>query len=369
MAGAVAHHFNNQLGAVMGNLEMAIDDLQNTETARVLIAAMRGARNAVEVSRLMLTYLGQTTGAYTLLDLSNACRQILPLLQAAIPEKMTFKVDLPSSGPIVTANANQIQQVLTNLITNAREATDDYQGSVDLTVKRVSPEDIPAIHRFPVDWQSEDCAYACMEVTDTGCGIAEEDIEKLFDPFFSSKFTGRGLGLSVVLGIVKIHDGAVTVESKMGKGSTFRVFLPVPAEQTLPQSDAAARALEIEAGGTVLLVEDEEIMRNMALTMLARLGFKVFTAKDGVEAGEVFQKHLNEIRVVVSDLSMPRMDGWETLSALRRIRPDIPVVLVSGHDESQVMTDDRTELPQVFLQKPYQQAALKDALARALRKD
>ena len=133
----------------------------------------------------------------------------------------------------------------------------------------------------------------------------------------------------------------------MGKGSTFRVFLPVPAEQTLPQSDAAARALEIEAGGTVLLVEDEEIMRNMAPTMLARLGFKVFTAKDGVEAGEVFQKHLNEIRVVVSDLSMPRMDGWETLSALRQIRPDIPVVLVSGHDESQVMTDDRTELPQV----------------------
>jgi len=368
MAGAIAHHFNNQLGAVMGNLEMAIDDLpQDTETARILIAAMRGARNAVEVSRLMLTYLGQTTDKYTLLDLSNVCRQDLPLLQAAIPENVTFKVNLPSPGPIINSNANQIQQVLTNLVTNAWEATDNNQGIVDLTVKIVSPADILAINCFPVDWQSQDCVYACMEVTDTGCGIADKDIEKLFDPFFSSKFAGRGLGLSVVLGIVKVHDGAVTVESKMGQGSTFRVFLPIPAEQTIPQSDAAAQALEIEEVGTVLLVEDEEIMRNMAQTMLTRLGYKVLTAKDGVEATEVFKKHLNEIDVVVSDLSMPRMDGWETLSALRRISPDIPVVLVSGHDESKVTTDDHVELPQVFLQKPYQKAALKEALVRAMK--
>lgn len=253
MAGAIAHHFNNQLGAVIGNLEMVIEDMSlETNNFEMLTDAMQSAQKAVEVSKLMLTYLGQTTGIRAPLDLSDICRQSLPLLQAAIPKNVTFKVDLPSPGPIINSNANQIQQVLANLVTNAWEATDNNQGIVDLTVKIVSPVDILAIHRFPVDWKSQDIAYACMEVTDTGCGIAEEDIEKLFDPFFSSKFTGRGLGLSVVLGIAKIHDGAVTVESKMDQGSTFQVFLPMSAEQTLSQSDAAAQALEIEEGGTVV---------------------------------------------------------------------------------------------------------------------
>jgi signal transduction histidine kinase len=125
------------------------------------------------------------------------------------------------------ANINQMQQVMTSLITNAWEALGENRGTILLSVKTVPAVNIPATHRFPLDWQPQSSVYACLDVTDTGCGIEETDIEKLFDPFFSSKFTGRGMGLAVVLGIVRAHDGAITVESTPRKGSSFRVFLPV----------------------------------------------------------------------------------------------------------------------------------------------
>ncbi len=367
MAGAIAHHFNNQLAAVIGNLEIAIED-RPTEAQRwqILNDALQGARNAVEVSSLMLTYLGQTTGKRTLFDLSEICRQPLPLLLAAIPQNVLFTADLPTPGPIINANATHLQQTLTNLVNNAREAAGKDPATIDLTVKIVSPADIPESQRFPIDWQPKDATYACMEVKDTSGGIVDEDIEKLFDPFFSNKFSGRGLGLPVALGIVSAHEGAIAVKSEAGRGSTFRVYIPVSAEGALPQPDKSALPPAKERFGTVLLVEDQEIVRNMTETMLARMGFKVVTATDGVEAVEIFQQHLDAINIVLTDLSMPRMDGWETLSALRRIRPDIPVILLSGHDDSLVNAGDRAELPQVFLHKPFQKAALKDALARAL---
>ncbi len=369
MAGAIAHHFNNQLGGVMGNLEMAIEDLpSNSGTVKILTAAMQGAQKAAEVSSAMLMYLGQTSGLQTPLDLSETCRENLLLLKAAIPIGVDLEVDLPSPGPIINGNTNQLQQVLTNLITNAWEASGDNQKSIFLTIKTITPENISTTHLHPIDWQSQNKHYVCLEVRDAGCGIADDDIDKLFDPFFTSKFTGRGLGLAVVLGIVKGHGGAITVESEFGKGSTFRVYFPesdVAISQLLHKTPTP---LIKEGSGTILLVEDEEMMRSMAETMLTRLGFKVLIAKDGVEAVEVFEQHSNEIDVVLSDLTMPRMNGFETLAALRRIRPDIPFVMASGHDASKLFTDDHLEIPQIFLHKPYQKALLKDALARAMTK-
>lgn len=369
MAGAIAHHFNNQLGAVLGNLEMAIDDLpQNPRIVEMLNSAMEGAQKSVQISSLMLTYLGQTTGKHSPLDLSESCRLSLPFLQASVPKSILFNVDLPVPGPTISANENQLHQVLTNLVTNALEAVEENQGGIGLTVEVVSSVEIPATQRLPIGWQPQDSSYACVEIVDSGCGIREENIEKLFDPFFSSKFTGRGLGLSVVLGIVKAHGGAVTVESKEGKGSTFRVFLPISAKEVLPHPDKTVQSLTKEEYGTVLLVEDEDIVRKMAEIMLTRLGFKVLLAKDGIEAVEIFGKHLDKIDVVVSDLTMPRMNGWETLLKVRQIRPDIPIILTSGYDESVAINGTHPNLPyQVFLHKPYQKAAFKDALDRALK--
>lgn len=246
MAGAIAHHFNNQLGVVMGNLELALIGLSGDPGPRNnLMNAMKAARRSAEVSGLMLTYLGQTIGQPEPLALSEVCSRNLPLLQAVLPKDVVLETDLPSPGPIVNANANQIRQVLTNLVTNAWEAMDAVGGAVHVTVKTVSPDDIPALHRFPIGWQPQDKAHACLEVRDTGCGIAEQDIDKLFDPFFSSKFTGRGLGLPVVLGIARAHEGAITVESEPGRGSVFRVFMLLSAEEVPRRPDQAAQAPEI----------------------------------------------------------------------------------------------------------------------------
>jgi PAS domain S-box-containing protein len=357
MAGAIAHHFNNQLGAVMGNLELAMVALsRGAGPVEKLKEAMQAARRAAKVSGLMLTYLGQTRGKREPLDLFETCRRSLPLLQAAVPFEVVLETDLPSPGPTISADANQIQQVLTNLCANAWEAAGDGRGGVHLIVKVVPAADIPAALRFPLDWQPQETTYACLEVADTGCGIAGPDIEKLFDPFYSTKFAGRGMGLSAV----------ITVQSEPGHGSIFRVFFPVSAEAVPRPPEKAVDTPEAKGGGTVLLVEDMDMMRNTTKSMLEFLGFSVLEARDGVEALEVFRQRQDEIRFVLCDLTMPRMDGWETLAALRELAPGIPVILSSGHNEARVMAGDHPRLPEAFLSKPYGFKELREAIASAL---
>jgi len=365
MAGAIAHHFNNQLGVVIGNLELAMDKMpQDEEPFNTLNSAMQSAWKAARMSGMMLTYVGQKSGQHEPLDISETCLRSLPILRAVMQGNVVMETDIPSPGPIVSANENQIQQVLTNLVTNAWESVGDRKGTISLNVKTVTPEEITAVHRYPGNWQPKDNVYACLEVTDTCCGIEDKDIEKLFDPFYSTKFTGRGMGLAVVLGIVTAHGGVISVDSKPGMGSTFRVFLPVSADELPPKTDKALQPPPIEQGGTVLLVEDEEQLRNMAATMLKRLGFSVIEAKDGVEAVDVFRQHQSEIKFVLSDLTMPRMDGWETLTALRKLKPGIPVILASGYDKAHVMSGDHSELPQAFLGKPYRIKELGEVISQ-----
>ena len=368
MAGAIAHHFNNQLQVVMMNLQMAMQTLpQNAEPVENLIEAMLSARKAAKVSTLMLTYLGQTAAKYEPLDLCETCQRDLPMLRTVMPQSATLKTDLVSPGPVVNANANQIQQILTSLLTNAWEAMSETQGVIRLIVKTVQAADIPSVNRFPIDCcQAQDQPYACLEVADAGCGIADKDIEKVFDPFFSTKFTGRGLGLSVVLGIVRAHGGCVTVESQPEHGSVFRVFLPLTAKAIPQKPIQVAQGPKASGGGTVLVVDDEPCLRKAVTLVLKRSGFTVYEAQDGVEAVEVFQQHRDEIGCVLCDLTMPRMDGWETLTALRKLAPDISVILSSGYSEAQVMAGDHAELPQAFLSKPYELPALKDTIVRVM---
>ncbi|MBI5583288.1 MAG: response regulator [Deltaproteobacteria bacterium] len=368
MAGAIAHHFNNQLQAVMGNLELALDDLPPDKGPVInLKAARRAAGNAAEISKVLLTYLGKTPGEREPLDLSEICRRGLIMLRVAMPKDLILEIDAPSPGPVISANANQLQQVLINLVTNAWEATEDGRGAIHLTISTVPAAAIPAAHRFPPGWQPEDRAYACLEVADSGCGIPAQDIENIFDPFFSTKFTGRGLGLPVVLGIVRAHRGAVVVESEPGRRSTFQVFLPLSDQKVSRLPDRAPQAPELVKGGAVLLVEDEEMLCELVAIMLKRLGFTVLQAKDGLEAVELFRQHQDEILCVLCDLIMPRLDGWATLTALRQLKPGIPVILVSGYDESEVMAGDHPERPQLFLRKPFEFQELRSAISQALK--
>jgi signal transduction histidine kinase/ActR/RegA family two-component response regulator len=369
MAGAIAHHFNNQLAAVMMNLEMAMSELpRQGELFEQLSESLQSARNAAAVSTQMLTYLGQTSVHREPLDLTTVCQRHLPVIQAALPTNVVLELDLPTPGPTVVASANHMQQILTNLVTNAWEASAGGQGKIRVNVKIIFAADIPAKNRFPVGWQPQDTGYACLEVADAGCGIAPHDVEKVFDPFFSTKFTGRGLGLPVVLGIVRAQHGVITVESKPGCGSCFRIFIPVATEAVPRKSILVTQPSKPAGSGSLLVVEDEPSVRKAAALAFRRLGYTVLTAQDGVEAVAVFQTHRDEISCVLCDLSMPRMNGWETLSALRKLVPGIPVILASGYSETQVLAGEHPELPQAFLSKPYNLEKLKATLARVLGK-
>lgn len=228
MAGAIAHKFNNYLQAMMGNLEMGISDVaKNGPVPQTLYAAMESAESAAELSRLMLTYTGKTPVRYETVDLSDYCRTNLALFQAILSEQTILTTDLETPGPVIKANTAQIHQMLTHLITNAQEAMDGVKGVISLSVKIGHPSDFTSTHYYPLQWAPMDADYACLTISDGGRGIAASNIEDIFDPFYSTNFTGRGLGLPVALGIATAHNGGITVESEEGKGSIFRVFFPI----------------------------------------------------------------------------------------------------------------------------------------------
>ncbi len=370
MAGAIAHHFNNQLGVVIGNIELS----QGVPAIRAecLEDALVAARKAAAVSGLLLTYLGQSSGNHAPLDFSEACAQILPMLRAAAPGHVIVETELPMPGPTVNGNAVQLQLMVTNLVTNAWEAVGGVASTVRVTVTQVHGDDIPAGRRFPAEWQPADLTYACLSVRDQGYGIDAQDVEKLFEPFYTTKFVGRGLGLPVVLGILHAHSGGLVLDSHRGphSGSVFQVYLPLSSETVSPPSAPATldatTPTTSRTAGTVLLVEDDELLRRSASRTLTELGYHVLEAGDGAEGVDIFRQHRHRIGLVLCDLTMPHLDGWETLTALRRMAPDLPVILTSGYDEAHVMADDRADLPQAFLAKPFGIAALRSAIQRAL---
>ncbi len=228
MAGAVAHNFNNQLQALMGNLELISYALQDGNDPNELLSeAVLATRKASELSSLMLTYLGQIPGKYLRADLSAICRNHLPALQAKRADAIRLETHLPEPGPAVVVNQPQILQLLDHLFVNAQEAIGAKPGSVAMRADVVDSAAIPAANRFPLDWTPQFPAYARIQFADTGAGIPPEDVDKIFDPFYTTKFTGRGMGLCAVLGIARSHNGAVAVQSNSPRGTLFHVYLPL----------------------------------------------------------------------------------------------------------------------------------------------
>jgi len=367
MTGSIAHLFNNQLAVVIGNLELLSEDLPSGAMgSENLREAQTAAHRAAETSRLMLTFLGQSQGKPVMVDLVNACRQSLARLETDRPMGAEIRCDLPDSGPVIRVDRSHLDQIISALVTNAWESL-DRAGEVHISINTTSASDISDTHRFPLDWEPNAETYACLRVADTGCGMNDTTIGRIFDPFFTDKFTGRGLGLAVVLGIVKASEGCVTVKSEPGRGSVFQVMWPFSSENGPGTGEnKSVASATLQSGGIILLVDDQEMVRKTANAMLTRLGFEVLMAKDGEEAVGLFSELHQTIRLVLTDLTMPRLNGWETLGALRRIRSDIPVILASGYDMNSAFAENQGEQPQAFLSKPYQMNDLKRALAVAL---
>jgi PAS domain S-box-containing protein len=368
MAGAIAHHFNNQLGAAMLSLDLAAgNNSPSPIVSEALANATESVHEAAKISTLMLTFLGQTPSVQEPLDLVQTCQASLGR-RKLFSKEIQFHAVWPDSGPVIKSNASQIQQLLDILLTNACEACGGQGGVVQLAIHTAAREDFPAGHRFPIDSQPQNSAYACLEVRDDGCGIPEQNFPKLFDPFFSTKFVGRGLGLPVVLGIVRSHNGFITVESQSGRGSTFRVYFPLSEVVISPKPTLPAPKFKAGKGRTILLAEDDSGLRSVAARALKMLGFEVCAAEDGGEALELFKQHQDEIICVLCDLTMPRMDGWEVIHALRRLDPEVPVILASGYNESQALAGHHAEPPQAFLSKPYDLEELRAVVTRVLQR-
>ncbi|MBF0529831.1 MAG: PAS domain S-box protein [Deltaproteobacteria bacterium] len=371
MAGAIAHHFNNMLGVVIGNLELALGDLPHgSESHKCVAQAMKASGRAAEISRFMLTYLGQTIGKKEPLDIIKAAEEVRGFICLSIPANVHLKSEFPSQGPIIQADEVHIKQILTNLISNAVEAIGEAEGHITVAAKVVAAEDIRKSRFFPMDWKPKKRSYVCLSVGDTGPGLDVETIERIFDPFFTTRFTGRGLGLSVVLGLVRAYEGVISVASRPGRGAIFKVYFPMPEQEEPPLKENASTSFQVARGGLAFVVDHEPKGLNTVRTVFERQsGYKVITAGDGFEAVETFRAHKDEIRLVLLDFSMPGMNGWQTLAEIRTLQPGIPVILAGGYDEGQVMQEKHPERPQAFLHKPYRLSDLKKALAAAYREE
>jgi PAS domain S-box-containing protein len=366
MAGAIAHHFNNQLQGVLGNLELIREAPPGVDPAHLLSGAREAAERAAKVSRLMLSYLGQTLLEREPLCLAELCRQQAAAFRAGLPSAVTLEAELPASGAVIRGDAGQLRDLLASLLTNAQESLGEAGGHLRLGLRLCPAGELPRVHIHPIHWQPEAHEYVCLEVGDSGCGIREEDQEKIFDPFFSTKFTGRGLGLPVALGTARAHGGAIAVTSNPGQGSLFQVLLPASGEALAPRAPVVAPGPPEADGGLVLLADDDEIVRVTTGALLQLMGYGVVTAKDGVEAMELFHEHRDRVRCVITDLTMPRKDGWAVLKELRQVAPALPVILASGYDQGHVRAGLEAERPHAFLRKPFGLEDLREALGQAL---
>jgi CheY-like chemotaxis protein len=276
-------------------------------------------------------------------DLSDIVADLRDLLEVAVSRKVALCYDLAGHLSATEADPSQLRQVVMNLVTNASEA---IEGGGTITVRTRTlklDEDVegPA-GPAPRGW------YVCLEVADTGCGMAPDTLCRIFDPFFTTKFTGRGLGLAAVLGIVRGHRGAILVKSEPGRGTTFQVLLPCPEEAIAGRAAESARS-----AGTVLVIDDEEIVRSVAREALERAGFRVLTAADGTQGIRSFSERREEIALVLLDMTMPGLGGEESFQVLRSIREDVKILLSSGFSEHEAIVPFEGQGLAGFIQKPY----------------
>ena len=365
LAGGIAHDFNNLLTAILGNANLALMDLAPESSARDNLRSIEEAScRAAELCRQMLAYAGLNRFVAEPVNLSRLVQELMHLLHVSISKKALLRCVLAEDLPAIEADPAQLRQVAMNLIINASEAIGEAEGVIAIFTGTMQCEEAYLRECHPAG--SLACGrYVYLEVIDTGCGMDPEALARIFDPFYTTKFSGRGLGLASVLGIVRQHRGNLRVESVPGRGTTFRVLFPASDKAAAP-ADTDGLPAAWQGTGTILLVDDEAPVRNVATKMLERCGFSVLIASDGYEAVEQFREHSEEIACVLLDFAMPRMDGEETYRELRRLRRDVPIVLASGYSAFDVQTRFPDGGLAGFIEKPYELqklgATLRDVL-------
>jgi len=362
MAGGIAHDFNNILTTIIGNAELGLMRMkQESPGINNLRMIEQAAKQAANLAQQMLAYSGKGTFVIEHLDLNALLEEMLHLLEVSISKMATLQLNFDPDLPPVEADATQIRQIVMNLVINASEAIGDNSGVITITTG-YRDCDKRYLKNITGNEGLKEGLYVFMDIADTGCGMGKDIMAKIFDPFFTTKFTGRGLGMAAVLGIVKGHKGAIKVTSEPGKGTSFRILLPASG------SSAEAANLDDDTfdwrgEGTVLLVDDEKRIRDITREMLREFGFTTITAADGRDAIEKFRENPDVVFVIL-DLTMPHMDGEQCFHELKRINPDVKVILSSGFSEHEVTLKFAGSGLAGVIQKPYTFSELKEALQK-----
>ncbi|MFV8754099.1 response regulator [Nannocystaceae bacterium ST9] len=359
LAGGIAHDFNNILAAILGHASLLELDVHAPEQQRRLAAIVGSCKRASGLVNQMLAYAGRSQTRIDTVDLAATVREVVELLRPALAKNTELILDCDPRTPALTGDPVQIQQVVMNLITNASESLEGRRGRVWIKTGLVKLDARSRRSGYLGDEHTpapEGRLFVFLEVRDEGCGIPPDKLDAVFDPFYTTKPSGRGLGLAAVIGTIRKHQGDVEVDSEIGRGTRFRVVLPIdeadlqadaPAprawplsvRQTGPQRAAAPEPPALPASEPiadvplVLIVDDEPLVRELAAEVLERAGHRTLVAADGDEGLALFEAHRDAIVLVVLDRTMPGLDGLELLERLRTLRPDLPAILSSGYAE------------------------------------
>ena len=375
LAGGIAHDFNNLLSVILGNLDLArLEYGPDAQVHPYLSQAILAAQKATVLTHQMLAYSGRAHANRSTINLNAIVQDNALLLQTSASKLVSIDLALDQYLPPMVGNPAQIQQLIMNLMINAAEAIGDRSGTITLKSSRMD-YDRQQLQSGRIEEPPAPGTFTCLDITDTGCGMDPTTVQRLFEPFFTTKARGRGLGMSAILGIVRSHRGTIFVDSTVGTGTTIRVLFPFagepPSVNSMPQWSGARGAeshAELPATrGFILVVDDEDAVRDVCARMLRKMSWRVLTAADGHQAIETFRTHAANITCVIVDLSMPDMNGVAACREIRKIKDDALVILSSGYTSEQPSVHHTiAEGFSGFIQKPYDVQALENEIHRVL---
>lgn len=361
LASGIAHDFNNLLVGIYSNMDLALLESEEDSPIRTCLTEARtAAGRASDLISQMLAYAGKGTASIEEIALGELVQEMAALLKTSVVKTATISLDLAEDLPAMRGDPTQVRQIVMNLITNAAQSIGEDSGEITVKTEQVQC-DRALLDEIRPDTELPMGCYLRLSISDTGSGIDEEIEQQIFDPFFTTKAEGSGLGLSAVHGIVHRHGGGIGVISEPGRGASFSVFFPAVV-QPASTADATSAPVDWHPSGTILVVDDEELVRSLAVRAVERFGFTALSASDGLDAIKVFREHCDEIDCILLDLRMPHMDGEETFDALRRIRNDVPVILCSGLAEEASTKELMRRGLSAFLKKPYSIGGLREKL-------
>ena len=372
LASGIAHDFNNILAAILGHAEEAATKLPvDSPTADALTHIRSAAIRASGLTRQLQAYAGQGTVEFNSVNLNNLLSDMAQLLRSSLSKKATLEINLDPQLPVIDGDPSQLWQVAMNLLLNASEALDGKSGTISLSTRRVTAG-VGELAEFLSVKPLAPGIYVLLEIRDTGHGMPPEVLGRIFDPFFSTKAKGRGLGLSAVVGIVQAHGGGIAMRSTYSVGTTFRIVLPQMTAQpeskpvvAMPAVIPAATPAAMQTQHLLLLAEDDPDIRKVTLIALRTAGYEVVAAENGRVAVDLFVQRAKEVQVVLLDQEMPVMNGEEAFRAIRAIREDVPIVVMTGYGAVAAQEHFGHLHPSGILGKPFTRTQLTEVLSRA----